>query len=179
MTAREAVAAVQQQEGILAKLSQRFNCKPEEVPARVEALQEEIKKLQQQLKKGAATDLNSAGDKLLAAAVEVNGTKLIVGEVPTAPAEQLQAQADRLRQKAGRSVIVFGWTDEGKGSLLAAVTDDLTSKIKAGDLVKKAAAAGGGKGGGKPTMAQAGGVDPAKLPDTLKTALDLARQQLQ
>src|SRR5262249_28259262 len=82
VTAREAVKAVQQEDTILADLAGRFRCKPDELPARVESLQEEIKKLQQQLKKGAAGDLQGAADTLLAGAAQVNGVRVLVGEMP-------------------------------------------------------------------------------------------------
>jgi alanyl-tRNA synthetase len=179
VTARKAVEVVQQEDAILAELAGGFRCKPDELPARVAGLQEEIKKLQQQLKKGAAGDLQSAADKLLAAAAEVNGAKVIVGEMPPGPEEQLRQQIDRLRQKAGSAVIVIGWAEDGKVGLLAAVTDDLVKKgVKAGTLVAEAAKVVGGKGGGRPTLAQAGGKEPAKLPEALQTARRLAGEQL-
>ena len=106
-----------------------------------------MKKLQTQLKKGPAGDLAGAADKLLAAAVEVNGAKIIVGEMPSAPTEQMRQQVDRLRQKAGSGVIVIGWTEDGKVGLLAAVTEELTKKgVDAGKLVGAAAQVVGGKG---------------------------------
>ena len=83
-------------------------------------MQEEIKKLQQQLKKGAATDLQSAADKLLAGAAEVQGAKIIVGEMPAGPEEQLRQQVDRLRQTAGSAVVVVGWSEDSKVGLIAA-----------------------------------------------------------
>jgi alanyl-tRNA synthetase len=142
-------------------------------------LQEEVKKLQAQLKKGAATDLTAAGDKLLEAALDVNGAKVVVGEMPAAPEEALRTQVDRLRQKAGSAVVVIGWADDGKVGLIAAVTDDLVKKgVKAGALVAEAAKVVGGKGGGRPTLAQAGGKEPAKLPEALQTAQKLACEQL-
>jgi alanyl-tRNA synthetase len=109
----------------------------------------------------------------------VKGAKIVVGEVPAAPDEQLRQQLDRLRQKAGSSVVVIGWADDGKVGLMAAVTDDLVSKgAHAGKLVAEAAKVVGGKGGGRPNMAQAGGKEPAKLAEALKVARDLAGQQL-
>jgi len=179
VTGREAVATVQRLSSVVDNLAGRFNCKPEELPVRLDALQEEIKKLQQQLKKGTAGDLQSAADKLLAGAVDVNGAKIIVGEMPAAPEEQMRQQIDRLRQKAGSTVIVLGWSEDGKVGLIAAVTDDLVKKgVKAGALVGEAAKVVGGKGGGRPTMAQAGGKEPAKLPDALQLAIKLASEQL-
>jgi alanyl-tRNA synthetase len=179
VTGREAVAYVQRQSAVLDELSGRFNCKPEELPERVAALQEEIKKLQQQLKKGAATDLQGAADKLLASATEVNGAKLIIGEMPAGPEETMRQQVDRLRQKATSSVVVLGWADDGKVGLIAAVTDDLVKKgLHAGKLIGQVAKVVGGGGGGKPTMAQAGGKDPAKLEDALQLARKVVGEQI-
>jgi alanyl-tRNA synthetase len=179
VTGREAVTTVQGLASVVAELTSRFNCKPEDLPSRVEALQEEIKKLQQQVKKGVIADLLGAADKLLAAAVQVKGTYVIVGEMPAGPEEQMRNQIDRLKQKAGSAVVVFGWRDDGKVGLLAAVTDDLVQKgLHAGKLIGQVAKVVGGGGGGKPTLAQAGGKEPGKLRDALDLARQLAQQQL-
>jgi alanyl-tRNA synthetase len=179
VTARGAVDAVHQLDDIVSDLTGRFHCKPEELPARVESLQEEVKRLQQQLRKGAAADLAGAADKLLAAGTEVGGAKVIVGELPAAPEEQLRQQLDRLRQKAGSAVVVVGVkADDGKVLLLAAVTDDLVARgMHAGKLVGQVAKVVGGGGGGKPTLAQAGGKDPARLGEALDLARKLATEQ--
>src|SRR5262249_39930937 len=124
-------------------------------------------------------DLAGAADKLLAAAAEVNGARVIVGEMPAGPEEQMRQQIDRLRQKAGSAVIVLGWTEDGKGQLLASVTDDLGGKgVEAGDLVREAAKVVGGKGGGRPNLDQAGGKEPARLGEALQLARKLASEQL-
>ena len=75
---------------------------------------------------------------------------------------------------------MFGWAeDEGKVPLVAALTSDLVKKgLKAGDVVKQVAAVVGGSGGGKPDLAQAGGKDPAKLPDAMRKAAELGRELL-
>jgi alanyl-tRNA synthetase len=178
VTGREAVRTVQQMAEVLDKLSGRLNCRPEELPARIDALQEEIKKLQTQLKKGTATDLAGAGDRLLASAAEVNGAKVIVGEMPPAPVDQMRQQIDRLRQRARSAVVLLGWVEEGKVQLLAAVTEDLTKKVEAGKLVGEVARVVGGRGGGRKDMAQAGGSEPAKLPEALDLARRLASEKL-
>src|SRR5262245_6925788 len=124
-TGRGAVQAVQRLAGVVEEVAGALSCKPDEVGGRVSALLDEVKKLQSQLKKGAASDLNSAGDQLLAQAADVNGAKVVVGEVPAAAMEQMRTQMDRLRQKAKIAVIVLGWVEDGKVGLLSAVTDDL------------------------------------------------------
>jgi alanyl-tRNA synthetase len=179
VTGREAVAQVQKLDSVVGELTTRFRCKPEELSSRIEGLEEQIKKLQTQLKKGAAGDLQSVGDKLLAGAANVNGASIIVGEMPAGPEESLRNQVDRLKQKAGSAVIVVGWNDDGKVGLIAAVTDDLVKKgLHAGKLVGQVAKVVGGGGGGKPTMAQAGGKEPAKLAEALELAGTLIRDSL-
>jgi alanyl-tRNA synthetase len=173
VTGRGAVATVQRLTRVVDELTGQFRCQPEDLPARVAQLNEEIKKLQQQVKKGAASDLQGAADKLFAEASEIQQARVIVGEMPAGPEEQMRQQVDRLRQKAGSAVVVIGWSEDGKVQLIAAVTDDLVKKgMHAGKLVGQVAKVVGGGGGGKPTMALAGGKEPAKL----AAALDLARK---
>jgi alanyl-tRNA synthetase len=179
VTGRIAAETVQRLSTVVDDLAAKLNCRPDELVSRVDALQAELKKLHQQIKKGTAADLASAADKLLATATEMNGAKLVAGELPAAPADAVRSQVDRLRQKAGSSVIALGWTDDGKVGLLVAVTEDLVKKgLHAGKLVGEAAKVAGGKGGGNPTLAQAGGKDPAKLGEAIALAKALAAQQL-
>ncbi|MGH7172781.1 MAG: alanine--tRNA ligase [Gemmataceae bacterium] len=180
VTGREAVATVQRLSAVVDELASRFNCAPEDVPRRVEVLQEEVKKLQTQLRKGAASDLAGAGDRLLAQVIEANGVKILVGEMPAAPIEQMRQQLDRLREKAKSAVVVIGWADEGKVGLLSLVTDDLGKKgLHAGKLVGEVAKVVGGKGGGPPTgIAQAGGKDSDKLGEALQLARKLVIEKL-
>ncbi len=179
VTGREAVATVQRLASVVDELTGRFNCQPEDLAKRIDGLQEEVKKLQQQLKKGAASDLQAAADKLLASATEVNGARVIVGMMPAGPEEQLRTEVDRLKQKAGSAVVLVGWADDGKVGLIAAATDDLVKKgLHAGKLIGQVAKVVGGGGGGKPTMAQAGGKEPAKLGEALALAARLAKEQL-
>ena len=179
VTAKEAVKVVQAEDAVIAKLTDRLRCRPIELPAKVETLEEQIKKLQQQLKKGASTDLAGAADKLLAAAVDIGGAKVIIGEMPAGPDEQMRAQIDRIKQAAGDVVVVVGWVDEDKVGLIAATTADLVKRgIHAGKLVGEVAKVVGGGGGGKPTMAQAGGKDPGKLGEALEKARNLVNKAL-
>src|SRR5262249_28327859 len=140
---------------------------------------DEVKKLQQQLKKGAATDLAGAFDKLLESATKVGDVGIIVGAIPAGPDDAIRTQVDRIKQKAGSAVVVVGWVDGDKVGLLAAVTDDVIKRgIKAGDLIKQIAPIVGGGGGGRPNMAQAGGKDPGKLADALAHARLVLQKQL-
>ncbi len=180
VTGRVAQQTIQQIATVVDDLTAKFQCKPEELPDRVEALQDEVKKLQQQVKKGLAADLTNVVDKILDTSPDINGTKLIVGQLTAAGFDAVRTQIDRLRQKAKSAFIVFGWVeDDGKVTLVVALTNDLTAKkLKAGDIVKQLATIVNGSGGGKPDIAQAGGKDAAKLPEALQRANDLGRELL-
>ncbi|MCE9561474.1 MAG: alanine--tRNA ligase [Planctomycetes bacterium] len=180
ITGKPAYDDIQNRNAVVEELAGSFQCLIDELPKRVAGLQDEVKKLQTQLKKLEAAQLTGVVDKLLEEAPTVGGAKLIVAQLPagTNP-DAVRTQIDRIRQKTS-AFIVFGWTeDEGKVPLIAALTNDLVKKgMKSGDIVKQVAAVVGGSGGGKPDMAQAGGKDAAKLPDALKKATELGRELL-
>ncbi|MCS7168761.1 MAG: alanine--tRNA ligase [Gemmatales bacterium] len=178
-TARQAVLAIQRYERLLGQLSAQLRCSADELPMRIEALHEEIKRLQQQLRRAASTDLNAAADRLLQQAEDYAGVKVVVGEMPWASEEQMRQQADRLRQKAGSAVVVLGWTDDARVQLLAALTQDLVERgLHAGNLLRQVAPVVGGGGGGKPNFAVAGGKEPAKLAEALQLARQLIHNYL-
>ncbi len=121
---------------------------------------------------------NQAGDSLTGQAVEVAGVQVLATQVEAVDAKALRDLADRLRQKLGSAVLVLASVDGNKVSLAAAVTADLTARIKAGDLVNAVAVQVGGKGGGRPDMAMAGGDRPDALPQALSGVVDWVRQRL-
>lgn len=181
VTGKPAYDEVQTRSAIVDELANKFQCRAEELPARVDALQEQVAKLQDQLQKGAAANLANELDKLIESAPVVNGAKLLIAELPPGTTtETVRGQIDRVRQKSGSAFIVFGWVEEeGKVTLIAALTPDLVKRgLKAGDVVKQLAAVVGGSGGGKPDLAQAGGRDAAKLPLAIKKAEELGKAML-
>ena len=107
------------------------------------------------------------GDDLAAQAVEVNGVNVLAARLDTADANALRETLDKLKDKLKSAVIILASVSDGKVSLIAGVTSDLTSRFKAGELVNFVAAQVGGKGGGRADMAQAGGTDAAALPAAL------------
>ena len=102
------------------------------------------------------------------------GAKVVIGELPGGTMEQVRQQTDRVISKAGNCVIVLGWKEDGKVGLRAVVTNDLTNKVHAGNLIKEVVGVVGGRGGGKPDKAEAGGPNADKLGD----ALALAKQRV-
>ncbi len=180
VTGRRATAAAGRLAAVVDDLAAKFQCPPDDLPARVQALQDELTKLRAAVKKSEAAGLAGTVDKLLADATEVNGSALVVGELPGATFDLARDQINRVRQLKPSSLVVFAWSDDaGKVTVLAAVTHDLIKKgLKAGDVVKDVAAVVGGSGGGKPDLAQAGGKDAAKLPAALARARELGRELL-
>jgi alanyl-tRNA synthetase len=144
--------------------------KAEQMRQRQSDLEHEMKKLRMQLVSGSASSL---GEEIL-----VDGIRVLAREVPPAPANELRDMADSLRSKLGSGVVVIGTRSDGNVSLVAAVSKDLISRIKAGELVKKLSAIVGGGGGGRADFAQAGGKDPEKLPAALAAVEEAVREQL-
>ncbi|MGA0023839.1 MAG: alanine--tRNA ligase [Burkholderiales bacterium] len=126
------------------------------------ALEKEIARLRSKLASGQGGDLS-------AQAVDVKGAKVLAAAIDGADAKSLREAMDQLKDKLKSAAIVLASSEGGKVTLIAGVTADLTGKVKAGDLVNHVAQQVGGKGGGRPDMAQAGGTDPAKLPEALAT----------
>ena len=121
---------------------------------------------------------SQAGDGLLDQAVDVAGTKVLAAQLDITDAKALREQADRLRDKLGSAVLVLAGVAGDKVSLVAAVSADLTARVKAGELVGAVAQQVGGKGGGRPDMAMAGGNQPQALPAALAGVADWVRQRL-
>lgn len=142
---------------------------------RIRTIVAEIQERLKQHQKAAATESQNiardSAEALLASATNVGGVTIAIGEMPNIPVEQLKHGADIIKQKAGSVAIFFAVRGEDKAMLLAAVSDDLIKRgVKAGDWVKAVAPEVDGNGGGPPTMAQAGGKNPAKIPDAIEAA---------
>ncbi|WP_201174411.1 alanine--tRNA ligase [Pseudomonas sp. S31] len=145
---------------------------------KLSAVLERNRQLEKQLEQLQAKAASAAGDDLSNAAVEVKGAKVLAARLDGQDGKALLALVDQLKNKLGHAVILLGSEYEGKVVLVAGVTKDLSSQLKAGDLMKQAAAAVGGKGGGRPDMAQGGGVDVAALDNALALAVPFAEQGL-
>ncbi len=169
---RETEALVEQLAGML-KASQ-----PEELPRKVQLLQDELRETKHELSKFTAQSLAGTAAKLAAAAETVNGVKLVVHEADC-PREHLKEFVDRIREQAPSIAILLGLVTEGKVALIAAVSKDLVAKgVSASDAVKTAAKVAGGGGGGRPDLAEAGGKIPEKLMEALAAGAEYFRGKL-
>ena len=150
----------------------------DDVVAKTQALQERVKQLEKQLAQASGKLAASRGDELTSSAQSIGSAKVLAAAVEGADAASMRELMDKLKDKLGSAVVVLGAANEGKVSLIAGVTQDLTSKVKAGELVNMVAQQVGGKGGGRPDMAQAGGTDPSKLDAALKSVPDWVKAKL-
>ncbi|MCJ1887767.1 alanine--tRNA ligase [Pseudomonas sp. LA21] len=145
---------------------------------KLSGLIERNRQLEKELEQLKAKAASAAGDDLASSAIEVSGSKVLAARLDGVDGKALLALVDQLKNKLGSGVILLGGVFEEKVVLVAGVTQDLTAKLKAGDLMKQAAAAVGGKGGGRPDMAQGGGVDAGKLDEALALARSFVEQGL-
>ncbi|AYN21266.1 alanine--tRNA ligase [Alcaligenes aquatilis] len=156
---------VQAQERLLNDASASLRTQPEGLVARINALQGQIKDLEREREQMQSKLAASAGQDLLSQAVPLNdSSRLLVATLQGVEAKALREMADQLKNKLQSAVILLSIVADGKVSLVAGVTPDLTAKVKAGDLVGFVASQMGGKGGGRPDMAMGGGTDASVLP---------------
>lgn len=139
---------------------------------------ERNRQLEKELEQLKAKAASATGDDLAGSAIEVKGVNVLAARLDGLDGDALLALVDQLKNKLGRAVILLGGALEGKVTLVAGVTQDLTGQLKAGDLMKQAAAAVGGKGGGRPDMARGGGSDAAALDQALALAVPFVEQGL-
>ena len=145
----------------------------EEMPGRIGALMDERKKLERELSDAKKKLAMGGGGKAGGEAADVrqvNGVKLLARAVSGIDLKDLRSLADEGKRQVGSGVVaIVGLAEDGKAGIVVAVTEDLTKRFNAVDLVKKGAEVLGGKGGGgRPDMAQAGGPDGSKAEDALK-----------
>jgi alanyl-tRNA synthetase len=152
----------------LALLADSLHAKPEELLQAVEKLADSEKKLRKELEAQQMKRATSQASDLVKEAREVKGVRVVAARVEVTDRSAMRQMVDDLRAKLQSGVIVLGSVSEGKVSLVAAVTKDLTNKLDAGKIVKQAAAIVEGSGGGRKDLAEAGGKNPAKLDESLQ-----------
>ncbi len=167
VTGENALALVQSLAARVNEAASALKAQPEELTARIVQVQEQVKSLEKELASLKAKMASSQGDELLAQAVDINGIKVLAATLEGADVATLRSVMDKMKDKLKTAAIVLASVSDGKVSLIAGVTADATSKVKAGELVNHVAQQVGGKGGGRPDMAQAGGTDPSGLPAAL------------
>jgi alanyl-tRNA synthetase len=178
LTGDNALAYVQDMERALGGIAGTLKVVRTEAPGRVNALLDQVKRLERELA-GLKGKLASAqGDDFVNRATDVKGVKVLVTTLEGADAMTLRDTLDKLKDKLKSCVVVLGTAVDSKVSLIAGVSQDLTGKVKAGELVNFVAQQVGGKGGGRPDMAQAGGTQPEHLGKALASVQGWVEQKL-
>ena len=165
------VDAIQSHEQILSDAVKALRTSPNELVARIQALQDENKHLTREVSR---SKLRLSSHNTFPAQ-DVDGVKVVAMEVEGLDPKSLRQVVDQQRDKLPSGVIVLGSSWEGKASLCVSVSKDLIPSLKAGDIVKELAPVVGGGGGGRPDMAMAGGKHPEKVAEAIARATDVVR----
>ncbi|MBC3937217.1 alanine--tRNA ligase [Undibacterium sp. CY7W] len=167
VTGEVALALVQNLNNRVLEAAAALKAQPEELTQRIAQVQDHVKALEKELATLKSKMASSQGDELVNQAVDVKGIRVLAATLEGADVTALRETMDKLKDKLKTAAIVLASVSDGKVSLIAGVTADTTSRLKAGELVNFVAQQVGGKGGGRPDMAQAGGTDPSGLPAAL------------
>jgi len=174
-----AIAYARAESDRLARVSETLRSSPQEVEAKLAQVIESVKALEKEVARLKAQLATGRLDEMLASGMRtVKGVKAVAVALDGADAGMLRDTLDKVKDRLGSGVALLASVNDGKVSLIAGVTKDLTGKVKAGELVNFVAQQVGGKGGGRPDMAQAGGVNPAGLPAALQSVEAWLEQRL-
>jgi alanyl-tRNA synthetase len=179
VTGTGAVSWAEQRESQIDNIADTLKSSRDEVDDKVRQLVERLREQEKTLAQLKSRIASQAGTDLSGQAEEVNGVNVLAAKLDGADSKALRDTMDQLKNKLGSAAIVLISEDDGKVRVVAGVTSDKTSVIKAGDLVNVAAAEVGGKGGGRPDMAQAGGSQPENIDKALNAARTWLHQKLE
>jgi alanyl-tRNA synthetase len=175
VTGQGALETIRKREKILEEIGTQLGARDGAAVERLEKLlahEKELEKKLRAMEQKLASGASAAPDE--EQVHEVGGVKVVTRRLDGVDPRTMREIADRMRQKHGSAVVALGSDlGDGKVALLVAVTPDLTSKIKAGDIIKNIAPIVGGTGGGRPDLAQAGGRDASKLDEALAKVASL------
>ena len=178
LTADAAIARFQNDEQVIEQLGDKFKTRPQDIPAQVDKLIEQVRRYEREIEqlklKIAQTDSAQAADN----AREIGGIRVLARRVTDLDANGMRQLADTLSQKLKSGVVVLGQATNGKASLVTRVTDDLTKRLNAGQIVREVAALIGGKGGGRADMATGGGPESEKLDQALDASYEMVERML-
>ncbi|AIX49089.1 MULTISPECIES: alanine--tRNA ligase [Pantoea] len=167
LTGEAAIAQLHAQSDQLADIAQVVKANSSNLSEKVRGLVDNVRALEKELQQLRDQQAAQESASLSSSAIEIRGAKLLVSELSNTEPKMLRTIMDDLKNQLGSAVIVLATVAEGKVSLIAGVTKDLTDRVKAGELISALAVQVGGKGGGRPDMAQAGGTNPQALAGAL------------
>jgi len=166
---QKALNYINQGEATLSHIAGLLKGTRDDVDKKVESILDNNRKLEKEVERLKNKLASSAGTDIAGQAIEINGVKVLATKLENMDVKGLRTTLDQVKNKLGSAAVILATVHGDKISLVAGVTEDKTSVIKAGDLVKMVAEQVGGKGGGRADMAQAGGNDPSKLDSALES----------
>lgn len=178
VTGKAAIDYVQQREAQLLEIAQTLKTNPQEVTQKIAQIIDNVRQTERELARLKTKLASSQGADLASQAQDVNGVKVLAVNLENADAKTLRETLDQLKDKLKTCAIVLSTVADGKVTLIAGVSADLTDRIKAGELVNFVAQQVGGKGGGRADMAQAGGTQPEQLPEALGGVKDWVERKV-
>ncbi len=170
LTGHGAQQYINRQISALRRTASQIGTTPELLGSRLDALRDEIAQARQENARLRRQVARLEFEQLLGKVEKINNVPVLIAQVQPTTTETLREMTDWFRDKMKQGVVVLGMASDGKPQLIAAVTDDLTKRVHAGNLIKTIAQTVGGGGGGRPNMAQAGGKDSSKLGEALAQA---------
>lgn len=178
VTGAKALALFDQVESLVDATTRALKASRDSLSEKLEALIAQHRKFEKEIA-SLKTKLATAGNgDVLSQAQDVGGIKLLVLNLEGADAKSLRDTADQFKNKLGSAVVLLATVEDDKVALVASVTQDITGKVKAGDLMRHVAEQLGGKGGGRPDMAQGGGTNVAGLDAALTSVLPWVKAQV-
>jgi alanyl-tRNA synthetase len=178
VTGPGAFQQVKREAALLSEAAQRIKGRPHELVDKIEKLTESARDLEREVARLQGRLAGSRLDQLLAEQQEVDGVRCVAGSVDGLDAKGLRELGDRLRDRMGSGVVALVTQADGRVTWVTMVTKDLTGRLHAGNLARELAKLTGGGGGGRPDMAEAGGKDPARIPEALAQLPACIRAQL-
>lgn len=175
---RHAVAWVQQMDESLRKAAGQLKTAPEQLSERLESVLERSRALEKELERLKSKLASAQGSDLSSAAEEIDGIAVVSQRLDGVDPNNLRGTVDQLKSKLGSGVIVLAAVADQRVRLVVGVTQDLTDRFKAGELVNHVATQIGGKGGGRPDFAQAGGNDAGQLGSALESVKTWVRERI-
>lgn len=168
VTGAHALSLFDQTQQRIEHIASLLKARPDSLADKVEQLLVNNRKLEKEIAQLKTKLASGAGGDLAAQAVDIGGFKLLAASIDGADPKSLRDLADQMKNKLGSGVVLLAAPGEDKVALVAAVTQDLTGRLSAGDLMRFAAGKLGGKGGGRKDMAQGGGSDVSALAGMLQ-----------
>ena len=178
VTGENAIEWLHNQQRILTQSADLLKSDVNTLAEKIQQLQEKAKKVEKELQGLKEKAAMQAGSDFVKSAVKINGVSVITQQLDGIETKSLRVMVDDLKNQLGSGVIAFASILDEKVNLVVGVTNDLTAKIKAGELVNLMAQQVGGKGGGRPDMAMAGGSQPENVTQAIKVAQDWLNKNL-